>query len=71
MTFEMPPIPGKDDPRWTRRDGIFVPRGEGITKWVIGDTTTVNQRGPDEGRPGCAGEFGPARCRVDRPCPRP
>jgi mannose-6-phosphate isomerase-like protein (cupin superfamily) len=41
MTFEMSFIPDKNDPRWTRRDGIFIRRGEGITKWVIGDTTTV------------------------------
>ena len=41
MTFELPPIPDLDDPRWTRRDGLFVRRNEGITKWVIGDTTTV------------------------------
>ncbi|MFC9916602.1 cupin domain-containing protein [Streptomyces sp. NPDC127197] len=40
MTFNVS-IPDKKDPRWTRRDGIFVRRGEGITKWLIGDTTTV------------------------------
>jgi quercetin dioxygenase-like cupin family protein len=40
MTFELP-IPERDDPRWTRADGIFVRRAEGITKWVMGDTTTV------------------------------
>ncbi|WP_405970468.1 cupin domain-containing protein [Streptomyces sp. NBC_00988] len=41
MTFGLPAIPDKDDPRWTRKDGIFVPRTGGTTKWVIGDTTTV------------------------------
>ena len=40
MTFELP-VPERDDPRWTRTDGIFVRRNEGITKWVMGDTTTV------------------------------
>ncbi|MGW6292192.1 cupin domain-containing protein [Streptomyces sp. NPDC055058] len=41
MTFGTPAIPDKDDPRWTRRDGLFVRRDEGATKWLNGDTTTV------------------------------
>ncbi|MER5490510.1 cupin domain-containing protein [Streptomyces sp. NPDC002490] len=41
MTFETLAIPGENDPRWTRRDGIFVRSDEGVTKWMIGDTTTV------------------------------
>jgi mannose-6-phosphate isomerase-like protein (cupin superfamily) len=40
VTFEMAEV-AADDPRWTRTDGIFVPRTGGITKWVGGDTTTV------------------------------
>ncbi|GAA1626299.1 hypothetical protein GCM10009733_023780 [Nonomuraea maheshkhaliensis] len=27
MTCTPPPIPDQDDPRWTRKDAIFVPRG--------------------------------------------
>ncbi|WP_405970462.1 cupin domain-containing protein [Streptomyces sp. NBC_00988] len=41
MTFVLPPVPDEDDPRWTRRDGIFVRRDQGVTKWMAGDTTTV------------------------------
>ncbi|MFF3787718.1 hypothetical protein [Streptomyces sp. NPDC001933] len=41
MTFGTPAVPDKDDPRWTRRNGIFVRRDEGVTKWMTGDTTTV------------------------------
>ena len=40
LTFELA-IPGSDDSRWTRRDGVLIRRDEGITKWVQGDTTTV------------------------------
>src|SRR5262245_5842648 len=40
MTFEIA-VPDEDDARWTRRDAVFVPRGEGVTKWVSGDATTV------------------------------
>jgi mannose-6-phosphate isomerase-like protein (cupin superfamily) len=40
VTFEFA-LPGPEDPRWTRRDGILVRRDQGITKWVQGDTTTV------------------------------
>jgi mannose-6-phosphate isomerase-like protein (cupin superfamily) len=49
MTFTPPPVPDPDDPRWTRRDAIFVPRGGGVTKWVIGDTTTVKISGRQTG----------------------
>jgi mannose-6-phosphate isomerase-like protein (cupin superfamily) len=49
MTFISPPIPDQDDPRWTRKDAIFVPRGGGVTKWVIGDTTTVKISGTQTG----------------------
>ncbi|MFI6339814.1 cupin domain-containing protein [Streptomyces sp. NPDC050535] len=41
MTFVLPRVPDQEDPRWTRRDGIFVRRDEGVTKWMTGDTTTV------------------------------
>ncbi|MEU3855709.1 cupin domain-containing protein [Streptomyces sp. NPDC029554] len=41
MTFANLAIPREDDPRWTRRDGIFIRRYEGVTKWMAGDTTTV------------------------------
>ncbi|MDX2815693.1 cupin domain-containing protein [Streptomyces sp. PA03-5A] len=34
-------VPGDDDPRYTRRNGIFVPPGEGDTRWVSGDTYTL------------------------------
>ncbi|WP_409473635.1 cupin domain-containing protein [Streptomyces sp. HC307] len=40
MTFDVP-IPDENDPRWTRRDGIFVGRDDGPTKWLAGDLTTV------------------------------
>jgi quercetin dioxygenase-like cupin family protein len=40
VTFDVP-TPDENDPRWTRADGVFVRRNEGITKWITGDTTTV------------------------------
>jgi hypothetical protein len=40
LTFEFA-VPGPDDARWTRSDGVLVRRDKGITKWVQGDTTTV------------------------------
>lgn len=34
-------IPDKDDPRWTRRDGVYVRKSEGIAKWNSGDEYTI------------------------------
>lgn len=46
MSFPVP-IPDKSDPRWTNRGGIHVRRGDGISKWVAGDTYTIKVTAAD------------------------
>ncbi|MEN3615734.1 cupin domain-containing protein [Plantactinospora sp. ZYX-F-223] len=41
------PIPDSSDPRWTNRGGILVRNGEGIVKWVAGDTYTIKVTAAD------------------------
>ena len=43
MTFITDPA----DPRFTRRGALHIPAGEGLTKWVSGDTYTVKITGPE------------------------
>lgn len=40
MSLPIPQIDA-DDPRWTKRGAMYIPAGEGITKWVSGDVYTV------------------------------
>ncbi|MEU8076670.1 quercetin 2,3-dioxygenase [Catellatospora citrea] len=40
MSISLPEI-DTDDPRWTKRGVIYVPAGEGITKWIAGDVYSV------------------------------
>jgi mannose-6-phosphate isomerase-like protein (cupin superfamily) len=35
------PGPSHDDPRYTKRGAIHVPFGEGVTRWIVGDTYTI------------------------------
>ncbi|MFJ3902377.1 cupin domain-containing protein [Streptomyces sp. NPDC090025] len=52
MSLVIPEIPA-DDPRWTKRGAVYVPAGEGESKWVAGDVYTVKA---DSARTG--GRFG-------------
>jgi mannose-6-phosphate isomerase-like protein (cupin superfamily) len=40
MSFSIPGV-DPDDPRYQRRGALYVPAGEGITKWVSGDVYTM------------------------------
>ncbi|WP_240669866.1 hypothetical protein [Actinoplanes solisilvae] len=41
--------PDHDDPRYLKRNGIFVPPGEGDTRWIVGNTYTLKVGGPETG----------------------
>lgn len=43
------PIPDKNDPRWTRHDGVYVRKTEGIVKWNAGDEYTIKVTAEDTG----------------------
>jgi quercetin dioxygenase-like cupin family protein len=36
-----PQSSAEEDPRYTKRGAVYVPAGEGITKWVAGDVYTM------------------------------
>ncbi|MFF3250298.1 cupin domain-containing protein [Actinacidiphila glaucinigra] len=40
---------GQDDSRYMKRNGIFVPPGQGDTRWIVGDTYTLKVGGPETG----------------------
>ncbi|MGW3247881.1 cupin domain-containing protein [Streptomyces sp. NPDC001070] len=40
-------VPGEDDPRYTNRNGIYVPPGGGDTRWIVGDTYSLKVGGPE------------------------
>jgi mannose-6-phosphate isomerase-like protein (cupin superfamily) len=43
------PSADPDDPRYRRRGAMYVPAGEGVTKWVAGDVYTVKATGANTG----------------------
>ncbi|MGK3939121.1 cupin domain-containing protein [Streptomyces caeruleatus] len=38
---------GQDGPEYMKRNGIFVPPGEGDTRWIVGDTYTLKVGAPE------------------------
>ncbi|GII52420.1 hypothetical protein Pth03_08090 [Planotetraspora thailandica] len=48
MSIPIPQI-APDDPRWTKRGAIYVPAGDGITKWIAGDVYTVKVHAKNTG----------------------
>lgn len=50
MTFNLESgVVPEDDPRYHRQDGIYVPAGEGVSKWVSGDVYTIKVSGKESG----------------------
>lgn len=46
MSFDLP-LPDRSDPRWTNRGGIHIRHGDGISRWVVGDTYVIKATAAD------------------------